>query len=81
MRTPLSKLLGKTKIAGQAIPLHSFTGFPPTLDTTGELESMDFLAGQGVGLVNEIRPAADVVREMMDGARRILATLAGTSGS
>jgi hypothetical protein len=36
---------------------------------------MDYLAGQGVGLVNDIRPAADVVRELVEGARHILSTL------
>jgi NAD(P)H-dependent flavin oxidoreductase YrpB (nitropropane dioxygenase family) len=36
---------------------------------------MDYLAGQGVGLVNEIKPAAEVVREFMEGARLVLSTL------
>jgi nitronate monooxygenase len=37
---------------------------------------MDYLAGQGVGLVNEIKPAAEVIGEFLEGARRILSTLA-----
>jgi NAD(P)H-dependent flavin oxidoreductase YrpB (nitropropane dioxygenase family) len=68
--------IGETKIGGQTVPLLRFMGFPPTPDATGDLESMDFLAGQGVGLVNEIKPTAEVVREFVDRARQILAQLA-----
>jgi nitronate monooxygenase len=67
--------IGETKIGGQSMPLLRFMGFPPTPDATGDLESMDFLAGQGVGLVNAIKPAAEVVRELVDGAREILSRL------
>jgi NAD(P)H-dependent flavin oxidoreductase YrpB (nitropropane dioxygenase family) len=33
---------------------------------------MDLLVGQGDGLVHEIRPAAEVIRELVEGARRII---------
>jgi hypothetical protein len=33
---------------------------------------MALLAGQAVGLVNEIKPAATVVRELADGAARLI---------
>jgi NAD(P)H-dependent flavin oxidoreductase YrpB (nitropropane dioxygenase family) len=33
---------------------------------------MNFLMGQGVGLVNEIKPAAEIVREMVEGAQKII---------
>jgi hypothetical protein len=36
---------------------------------------MDYLAGQSVGLVKEIKPAAEVITELLEDARRILATL------
>src|SRR5882672_4729735 len=49
--------IGETKIGGQPVPLLRFMGFPPTPDASGDLESMDYLAGQGVGLVKEIKPA------------------------
>ena len=63
-------------MGGQPVPLLRFMGFPPTPDASGDIESMDFLAGQGVGLVQEIKPAADVVRELVDGAQRLLSRLA-----
>ena len=67
---------GETKIGGQPLPLLRLMGFPPTPDTSGDLESMDFLAGQGVGLVKDIKPAAEVVRELVEGARQIIIQLA-----
>jgi len=36
---------------------------------------MDYLAGQGVGLVKEMKPAAEVVREFLEGAHHILSML------
>jgi hypothetical protein len=36
---------------------------------------MDYLAGQGVGLVQEMKPAAEVVREFLEGAHHILSML------
>ena len=67
--------IGDTKIGGQAVPLLRFMGFPPTPDASGDLDSMDYLAGQSVGLVKEMKPAVEVVREFLEGARHILSTL------
>jgi NAD(P)H-dependent flavin oxidoreductase YrpB (nitropropane dioxygenase family) len=49
-----------------------FMALPPTADATGDIESMALLAGQSVGLVREITPAADIVRELVEGARQII---------
>lgn len=45
---------------------------PPARDANGEIESMDFLAGQCAGLVREIKPSAEIVREVVRQADRIL---------
>jgi enoyl-[acyl-carrier protein] reductase II len=45
---------------------------PPNAHATGDIESMALLTGQSVGLVDEIRPAADVVRKTVEVAARIL---------
>ncbi|MFG3597353.1 hypothetical protein [Bradyrhizobium sp. RDI18] len=37
---------------------------------------MDFLAGQSVGLVQAMKPAADVVHELIEAARGLIAQLA-----
>jgi NAD(P)H-dependent flavin oxidoreductase YrpB (nitropropane dioxygenase family) len=67
--------IGETKIGGQSVPLLRFMGFPPTPDASGDLDSMDYLAGQSVGLVKEVKPAAEIVREFLEGARQILSRL------
>jgi NAD(P)H-dependent flavin oxidoreductase YrpB (nitropropane dioxygenase family) len=65
-------VIGKTVIAGQPMPMQRFMGFPPCTDAEGDIESMDLLAGQGVGLVREIKPAGQIVREIAAEARRII---------
>jgi NAD(P)H-dependent flavin oxidoreductase YrpB (nitropropane dioxygenase family) len=50
----------------------------PTADTDGDWEEMPWLAGQGVGLIHEIRPAKDVVETMMGDAKAILKRLSGS---
>jgi hypothetical protein len=40
-----------------------------------------FLAGQSVGLVKEIKPAVDVVRALVEGAKDILSQLAADANS
>lgn len=75
--------IGETIIGGQPMLLRQFMGFPPTPETTGDLESMDFLAGQSVGLVTQIKPAAQVIQELMEDAQQLLTQLAqrGKEGS
>ena len=65
-------VIGHTVFGGQQVPLLRFMGFPPSTDATGDIESMGLLAGQSAGLVREIKPAAEVVRELVDGARAII---------
>ena len=51
---------------------------PPSASVTGDIDSMALLAGQTVGLVNEIKPAATVVRELADGASRLIEKCLGS---
>src|SRR5262249_23575043 len=53
--------IGRTVIAGQPMPVLRFMGMPPNGDSSGDIESMDLLAGQGVGLVDQIKPAGQIV--------------------
>ena len=41
---------------------------------------MSLLAGQSVGLVDEIRPAADILRETVKGAGRLIRELSAKIG-
>ena len=41
-------------------------------DTTGDIEALPLWAGQGVGLVNRIQPAGEIVRELVEEAEQAL---------
>ena len=69
---PDEPVVGQAQIAGQTIPVLRFMGFPPNAAATGDIASMSLLAGQGVGLVHEILPAATIVRDLVEGASRLI---------
>jgi NAD(P)H-dependent flavin oxidoreductase YrpB (nitropropane dioxygenase family) len=66
---PDEPAVGQTVIGGQAMPVLRFQGFPPNGDATGDIDAMNLLAGQGVGLVREIKPAGQLVHELVEEAR------------
>src|SRR5499425_2460228 len=66
-------VVGQTVIGGQAMPVLRFMGFPPNDEASGDIDAMALLAGQGVGLVREIKPAGQIVRELVAEARQIIA--------
>ena len=65
--------VGQTVIGGQAMPVLRFMGLPPNGEASGDIDAMDLLAGQGVGLVREIKPAGQIVHELVEEARQIIA--------
>ncbi len=67
-----SAVIGRTMMGGQELVLRKFNVLLPTPDTQGDWEEMPFLAGQGVGLVNDILPAEQVVHRMMNEAVALL---------
>jgi NAD(P)H-dependent flavin oxidoreductase YrpB (nitropropane dioxygenase family) len=69
---PDEPVVGQTVIGGQPMPVLRFMGFPPNSDASGDIESMDLLAGQAVGLVREVKPAGQIVRELVEEARQII---------
>ena len=69
---PDEPVIGEMTFAGQRMPVPRFFAAPPTADTAGDIASMAMLAGQSVGLVREIAPAAEIVRELVEGASRII---------
>ncbi|MCI0453400.1 MAG: nitronate monooxygenase [Candidatus Dadabacteria bacterium] len=64
-------VIGETRIAGELVPVVRFKGYPPSKDASGDIESMNLLAGQGVGLVHDIKTASTIVRELVEGAQSI----------
>ena len=45
---------------------------PPNAEARGDIDSMDLLAGQSVDLVREIKPAGQIVHELVEEARQII---------
>jgi NAD(P)H-dependent flavin oxidoreductase YrpB (nitropropane dioxygenase family) len=73
--------IGRTVWLGEEIVVRKFHAFVPLPETSGDWEEMAWLAGQGVGLIREMRPLGEIVEEMMSEAETVLARLADASSS
>ncbi|HTK16521.1 MAG TPA: nitronate monooxygenase [Acidimicrobiia bacterium] len=60
-------VVGEAGGAGARYPLPRFSVTPPTRDVTGHIEAMALYAGTGVGDVNHLRSAVDLVAELVSG--------------
>jgi NAD(P)H-dependent flavin oxidoreductase YrpB (nitropropane dioxygenase family) len=70
---PDEPVIGSLSLGGHEFPLLQFMGIPPNTATSGDIDKMALYAGQGVGLVREIKPAADVVRELVRETEDVIA--------
>ena len=70
---PDEPLVGTTRIGGNDFPVPRFMGLPPNRDAQGDLQAMGMLAGQSAGLIHDVRPAGDIVREIVAEARKLIA--------
>jgi NAD(P)H-dependent flavin oxidoreductase YrpB (nitropropane dioxygenase family) len=66
------ELAGETEIGGRQLLLPRFAVPSPTRWTRGRIEAMALYAGESVGAVERIQPAAEIVRELAEGAERLL---------
>ncbi|MGE3804317.1 MAG: NAD(P)H-dependent flavin oxidoreductase [Gemmataceae bacterium] len=64
--------VGQTELAGNKLPIARFATPCPTVATTGKLEAMALYAGAGVAAVTSIQSAAEIVRELVEGAEPLL---------
>jgi nitronate monooxygenase len=68
--------IGRTRLfphsANMPYDLPFRSALPPTRDTSGDWELMVYPAGQGVGAVRRIAPAAEIIRHMMTQAYNML---------
>jgi nitronate monooxygenase len=53
-------------------PVERYSAIGPYTGVTGDLEGLSNWAGQGVGLVKRVQPAADIVREITEEAIAVL---------
>jgi len=49
----------------------------PVAGLEGEIEALSMWSGQGIGLVDRVQPAAEIVRGLVDETDAVLARLAG----
>jgi NAD(P)H-dependent flavin oxidoreductase YrpB (nitropropane dioxygenase family) len=81
-RTPpapdLPQIIGRTLVGSQEYPMPKFSAVLPTPDTTGDFEEMCLAAGESAGLVQEIKPAGEILHEMINEAERIIENLGQT---
>ena len=72
--------IGRTKLFSQDYRMPKFAAVLPTPDTVGDFEEMCLAAGESAGLTRAIKPAAEIVREMMDEAARRIRLLERLAG-
>jgi nitronate monooxygenase len=66
------EVVGETRMGAATLPVPRFGVPVPNRETTGEVAAMVHYAGQGVGATDRVLPAGQVVRELAEGAERLL---------
>jgi nitronate monooxygenase len=61
-----------TGMDGQQIEVPRYSVFSPLASATGKVNAMAQYAGQGVSAIKSCEPAADILRQLADGAETIL---------
>jgi nitronate monooxygenase len=65
-------IAGEVDWGGQTMPIPRFGVMVPTVQTRGRIAAMALYAGESVGAVRRVQLAADIVRELIDGAEELL---------
>ncbi len=66
-------VIGQTLLFGTPYTMPKFSAIIPTPDTTGDFEQMCLPAGgQSAALVHEVKPAGEIIMEMMQSAHAIM---------
>ena len=73
--------IGTTELFGQTTPLVKYTGLPPTSGATGDFEQMSLLAGESVGLVKDVLPAAEITRRFTEEIEIAVRRISGEEAS
>lgn len=66
-------VIGEIAFSGMKMPVPRLSVISPSKTTTGSIEAMALYAGESVSNVTRIQPAAEIVRELIEGAERLLA--------
>jgi NAD(P)H-dependent flavin oxidoreductase YrpB (nitropropane dioxygenase family) len=74
-------VIGHFDLLGARMDLHKFSNFVPMHGaTTGDLDEMPLLAGQGVGLIDAVEPAGEVIARMVAQAADVIGRAARRAG-
>lgn len=78
----LKDVVGEGKLGSNAIGVPRFSVFSPLEDSTGNIEAMAQYAGQSVGSVDSIKPAGEIIADLVQGAEQLLSdpSSKGTDG-
>lgn len=68
-------IIGRSGASGRVVEVARYTSFTPTPAFDGDMEEVPLWAGTSVGLVRAVRPAGEIVREIVREAEAILAGL------
>jgi NAD(P)H-dependent flavin oxidoreductase YrpB (nitropropane dioxygenase family) len=71
-QTLAEDLAGEVTWGERVLPLPRWCTIAPTRETRGAIGAMALYAGESVGAVERVEPAADIVRELVEGAQRLL---------
>lgn len=66
------ELVGHGSIGGSTYSIPRLAPPTPNRDTTGDIDAMALYAGHSVDAVRRIQPAAEIVRELAEGAEQLL---------
>jgi nitronate monooxygenase len=79
-RPPKDQRSGQNEVVAVSASRGDIKRYMPTApisDVEGDIDALPMWAGQGVGLVNRVQPAAEIVREINSESQTILARLGG----
>ena len=66
------EIVGEVDFGGNKIEVPRNSVFGPMVTTTGKINAMAQYAGQGVSAIHSCEPAADILRQLAEGAEVIL---------
>jgi nitronate monooxygenase len=66
------QIVGEIDHAGERMPVQRLSPLGPGRTATGRIDAMALYAGQSVGAVERLQPAGAIVRELAEGAERLL---------
>lgn len=66
------KTIGTMSVAETRVEVPSYAVFPPMTDFSGDIERTALYAGESCSLINDIKPAAEIVRDVVKEAEEVL---------